>query len=78
MHRDRYRDEASTEKQDELREIGPHHGAQTAQISVKGRERPEGHDQNGEPHRLAVADPRTISGKMPSSAKAAQNSAVPR
>ena len=58
VHRDRHRDEASAEEQDNLCEIGSHHGAQSAQIGVQGRERPEGHDQNGKPHRLAVTDPR--------------------
>ena len=57
------RDEAAAEEQDELREVGPHHGAQSAQIRVHRRERPEGHDQDSQPHGLAVADPRHHLGK---------------
>ena len=58
MHRDSDRDEPPTEEQDELGCVGPHHGTQTAKISIDGREGPQNDDQDGESHRLAVADPR--------------------
>ena len=57
MHGDKDRDESSPEEQDELDDVGPYHGPQSAKIGVDGREHSEGDDQDREPHRLAVADP---------------------
>ena len=78
VYGDRDRDESSTEEQDELCEIGAYHGAQATKIRVDRRERPKSNNQDHEPHPLTVADPRHHVGEDPSSAKAAQNNAVPR
>ena len=58
MHGDRDRDESSPEEQDELGDVGPYDGAQSTKIGVDGREHPQGDDQDREPHRFPVADPR--------------------